>query len=67
MSAAGDLGPVLPSPAMLRMKAREIGVLARRAEEFAGHGPTADLSAAIKQFDSIRALVGPLNNLGRET
>jgi len=53
-----ELGPVLPSRASVRMKAREIMVLAKRAEEFASDGPTTDLQMALRQLEHIRAVVG---------
>lgn len=55
----GDLGPALPSRAGVLAMSRELVVLARRAEEFAGTGPTRDLAAALKQFDRMRAILGP--------
>lgn len=53
-----ELGPVLPSKAAVFMQARELQALAARAVEFAGTGPTADLAAALQQFDSMRAILG---------
>lgn len=58
VSARTDLGPVLPSRALVWTQARELRVLAERAIEFAGNGPTADLALALKQFDSMRAVLG---------
>jgi len=53
-----DLGPVLPSRFLVWSAARELRVLADRAIEFAGTGPTADLSLALRQFDTMRAVLG---------
>lgn len=58
MSIQSEIGPVLPSKASVRMQARELRVLADRAMEFAGNGPTADLRAALIQFERARALLG---------
>lgn len=53
-----ELGPVLPTKALVWSQARELRVLAERAMEFAGSGPTADLALALKQLDSMRAVLG---------
>jgi len=59
MGAQHEIGPVLPSRSSVMLQAVELRVLAARAVEFAGDGPTADLSAALVQFDRMRALLGP--------
>lgn len=53
-----DIGPVLPPRAVVRDMARELQVLATRAVEFSGTGPTADLQAALRQLDAMRAVLG---------
>ncbi len=53
-----ELGPVLPGKAATFMLARELEKHAARAREFAGDGPTADLSAALRELDAMRALLG---------
>lgn len=57
-SAPANLGPVLPSRVAVATQARELEVLAKRAAEFAGTGPTADLGLALRQFESMRAILG---------
>lgn len=66
MSVRDDLGPVLPCKAEVWAKAREIGELAERAKEFAGTGPTADLALALRQLDSMRAILGGCEGYGFE-
>jgi hypothetical protein len=58
MNALAEIGPVLPSRAVVRAMARELQVLAARAVEFSGSGPTADLQLALRQFERIRAILG---------
>jgi|EndMetStandDraft_4_1072995.scaffolds.fasta_scaffold2077018_2 hypothetical protein len=53
-----EIGPVLPSRAAVYARARELEQLARRAVEFAGKGPSADLGRAVKQFERMRAVLG---------
>lgn len=56
--AQSELGPGLPPKAQVWSQARELRALAERAMEFAGNGPTADLALALRQFDSMRAVLG---------
>lgn len=58
MNAPIDLGPVLPARAMVHMQARELAELARRAVEFSGTGPTANLGVALGQLEQMRAILG---------
>lgn len=60
-----DLGPALPQRWVVAAKAREIALLAARAAEFAGTGPTADLALALRQFDAMRAVLGAGPEAGR--
>lgn len=53
--AQRELGPALPPAWLVAQQAREIGVLARRAAGFANEG---ELRLALRQFDSIRAVLG---------
>ena len=57
-SVSAELGPVLPSRLSVLMEARELETLAKRAVEFAGTGPTANLGLALKQFDRMRVVLG---------
>lgn len=57
--AFADLGPSLPPRAEVHALAAEIQVLARRASDFSCTGHKVDLPMALKQFDRIRALLGP--------
>lgn len=57
-STFADLGPVLPSRCAVHARARELQALAARAVEFSGTGPTADLSVALRQFETMRAILG---------
>jgi hypothetical protein len=57
--ARSDTGPVLPPRSAIQAQARELKALAMRAEEFAGGGPTANLAAALLQFERMRAILGP--------
>ncbi|AKM09863.1 hypothetical protein [Croceicoccus naphthovorans] len=52
-----DAGPILPSRAAVQRQARELRALADRMLEFSGHGPTADLSLAMRQADRMRAVL----------
>lgn len=50
----------LPQPARVRMMARELQVLAARAVEFSNpRSPQFDQAAALRQFDRMRAVLGP--------
>ncbi|MFZ5745260.1 MAG: hypothetical protein ACOY7T_12360 [Pseudomonadota bacterium] len=49
----------LPPAAQVRFMARELQTLAARAVEFSGTGPTADPQAALRQFERMRAILGP--------
>jgi hypothetical protein len=53
-----DLGPMLPRRSDVHSRARELQVLAARAVEFSGTGPTADLAVALRQFEAMRAVLG---------
>lgn len=57
-SAPADIGPALPSPAVLWSAAKEIEMLAIEAKRYSAEGPRRDVSRALKQFDSIRRLIG---------
>jgi hypothetical protein len=57
-ASLADLGPVLPSRCAVHAQAVELVALAKRAEEFSGAGPTADLGLALRQFERMRAILG---------
>lgn len=58
MMPPSELGPVLPSKGRVWSQAHELRALAERAMEFAGNGPSADLALALRQLDSMRAVLG---------
>lgn len=53
-----ETGPRLPARAIVHAQAMELRKLATRAEELSGFGPTADLGAALHQFERMRAILG---------
>lgn len=56
--AYSEIGPTLQPRWIVQTKSRELKVLAERAMEFAGDGPTANLSVALAQFERMRAVLG---------
>ena len=57
-NALEELGPILPPRGAVHAQALELLALAKRAEEFSGTGPTADLALALRQLDHMRAILG---------
>lgn len=55
--APSDLGPVLPSPALVWSVAKQIEHHASEAKKYSSAGPMRDLPRALKQFEAIRALL----------
>jgi hypothetical protein len=58
-ASLAELGPVLPSRCAVHAQAVEMVALAKRAVEFSGTWQTADLGLALKQFEHMRAILGP--------
>ena len=58
MADRADLGPALPPRLQVHAQAVELRVLADRAAEFSGTGPTRDLALALRQFERMRAILG---------
>ena len=63
MSAQAELGPVLPPRCAVRADAVELLALARLATELTTPGPQQDLGRALRQFERMRAVLGPATDL----
>lgn len=59
MSAQAELGPVLPPRCAVRADAVELLALARLATELTTPGPQQDHARALRQFERMRAVLGP--------
>lgn len=57
---ARDLGPVLPSPDVLRRQAAEAQRLSLMVIELTAAGPRRDLPRASRLMEKLRAVVGPV-------